>query len=81
MLKKLRFGLLSLFGVVIFISQLQAQDGQITGKVSDENGAGLPGANILVKGTTRGTNSDADGKFSIGIPSAGTLIISRWGYI
>ena len=34
----------------------------ITGKVTDESGAPLPGVNILIKGTTRGTTSDAEGR-------------------
>jgi TonB-linked SusC/RagA family outer membrane protein len=81
MLRKLQTGLLILFGAVLILSNVYAQERQITGKVSDENGSGLPGANILVKGTTRGTNSDADGNFAIGVGPNGTLIISTVGYM
>lgn len=35
----------------------------VTGSVKDETGAGLPGVSVLVKGTQRGTSSDAEGKF------------------
>ncbi|MCF0060917.1 SusC/RagA family TonB-linked outer membrane protein [Dyadobacter chenwenxiniae] len=57
-----------------------AQDRQLTGKVNDENGTGIPGANILIKGSTRGTNTDAEGSFTITMGSTGTLIISSVGY-
>jgi TonB-linked SusC/RagA family outer membrane protein len=66
--------------VAFLISTSFAQDRQVTGKVNDENGAGLPGANVLLKGTTRGTNTDTDGNFSIGINGSGVLIISSVGY-
>ncbi len=54
----------------------------ITGKVTDSNeGQSLPGVNIQVKGSTEGTITDLDGKFSIGVadPNA-TLIFSYVGY-
>ena len=44
-----------------------AQSRIVTGTVKDPNGAAVPGANVLVKGTTGGTSADADGKFSIRI--------------
>ncbi|WAC09782.1 carboxypeptidase-like regulatory domain-containing protein [Dyadobacter pollutisoli] len=65
MRKTLRLMLLTLVQVAFFICTAEAQDRQITGKVTDENGSGLPGANILIKGTTRGTNTDAEGAFSL----------------
>ncbi|MCF0073229.1 SusC/RagA family TonB-linked outer membrane protein [Dyadobacter sp. CY261] len=80
MSKPLQFVLLVLLPVVLFISTSHAQDRQVTGKVNDENGAGLPGANVLIKGTTRGTNTDAQGSFSLNMTGAGTLIISSVGY-
>ena len=43
---------------------LQAQK-NVTGTVVDQSGAGLPGVSILVKGTTKGTTTDVDGKFGI----------------
>src|SRR5688572_22705687 len=48
---------------------------QVTGKVSDENGAPLPGVNILIKGTTRGTTSDAEGNFSIEVDDANAILV------
>lgn len=52
----------------------------ITGVVNDENGSPLPGASVVVKGTTDGTQTDFDGNFTIEAPSDGTLIISYIGY-
>src|SRR6478609_6273031 len=72
--------LLTLLVTALFNSVSMAQDRQLTGKVNDENGAGIPGANILIKGTTRGTNTDAEGSFTITMGPTGTLIISSVGY-
>jgi len=54
---------------------------QISGRVTDENGSGIPGANVLIEGTTQGTVTDADGKYTIEIPSDETvLVFSFIGY-
>lgn len=53
----------------------------IRGSVRDETGKPLSGASIKLKGTDRGTTTDADGNFTIQVPSrGGTLIISYIGY-
>ena len=51
----------------------------ITGTISDEMGP-LPGASVLVRGTTNGTQTDFDGNFTIDAPSDATLVISYIGY-
>lgn len=58
-------------------------DRTITGKVtSTEDGLAIPGVNILLKGTTRGTVSAADGTYSVKVPAAGgTLVFSFIGYV
>ena len=54
----------------------------ITGKVTDKDGQTIPGATIVVKGTTTGTIADATGKFSIKVPSENaTLVISFIGMV
>ncbi|MFN3760271.1 MAG: SusC/RagA family TonB-linked outer membrane protein [Algoriphagus aquaeductus] len=58
----------------------QAQDVQVSGTVLDETGMPLPGVSILLKGTTRGTTTDLDGKYSIAAPSNGVLVFSFIGY-
>ncbi len=53
----------------------------ITGKVTDENGATLTGVSIVVKGTQRGTTTDANGKYSLAVPSENaTVVFSFVGY-
>ncbi len=53
----------------------------VTGTVLDEFGAGLPGVSILVKGTTTGTATDIDGKYSLSVPNdQATLVFSFIGY-
>lgn len=57
------------------------QDRQITGKVSGaSDNSTLPGASILVKGTTRGTTTAADGTFKISVSNNSTLIFSSLGF-
>ncbi len=55
---------------------------RVTGTVKDnETNTGLPGVSILVKGTTRGTVTDADGKYSIEANEGATLVFSSVGYV
>jgi len=54
----------------------------VSGVVTDENGQGLPGVNIAIKGTNRGVNSTANGSFKISVPNTdAVLIFSFVGYI
>ncbi len=55
-----------------------AQEKTVTGVVSDETGP-LPGANVIVKGTNRGTQTDVDGKYSIKAKTGEVLIFSFIG--
>ncbi len=59
-----------------------AQENVVTGRVtSQDDGLGFPGVNIVVKGTTIGTTSDSDGKFSLSVPSnESILVFSSIGY-
>ncbi len=53
----------------------------VRGKITDETGEGMPGVNVIVKGTTAGTTSDADGNYSIDVPSSdAVLVFSFIGY-
>lgn len=56
-----------------------AQEKTVTGVVSDKSGP-IPGANIVVKGTTRSTQTDFDGKYSIKAKQGEVLLISFTGY-
>jgi TonB-linked SusC/RagA family outer membrane protein len=54
----------------------------IAGRVADAENQPLPGVNVLVKGTTIGTTTDADGKYSLEVPDGNTtLVFSFIGYI
>lgn len=56
--------------------EVSAQQRVITGKViSEEDGLGLPGATVLVKGTTVGTTTDLDGNFSISVPAGSDVLV------
>lgn len=69
--------------VVVFFSLLQvafAQNRTITGKVVDQQGAGIPGVSITIKGTRVATQTAADGTFSINAPENATLVFSTVGY-
>ena len=53
----------------------------VSGKITDQYGEPLIGANILIKGTSQGTVSDFDGNYSISIPDKATqLVVSYTGY-
>ncbi|WP_417873117.1 SusC/RagA family TonB-linked outer membrane protein [Xanthomarina gelatinilytica] len=72
-------GILTLF--LAFVVQFTfAQEKTISGTVSDENGLPLPGVNIIVKGTTNGTQTDFDGNYSITASTGDVLSYSFVGY-
>lgn len=56
-----------------------AQEKNVSGTVSDQNGFPLPGVNIVVAGTSNGTQSDFDGKYSIVASQGQTLVFSYLG--
>lgn len=53
----------------------------VAGKVTDNNGVTIPGVSISVKGTRRGTTTNASGIFSIEVNKGETLVISSVGYV
>jgi TonB-linked SusC/RagA family outer membrane protein len=77
-MKQLSLFLLLLLGSVPFS---RAQTARVSGKVTSEDGGALPGVNVLIKGTTVGTTSDVDGRYSLSItqPNA-TLVFSFIGF-
>ncbi|WP_051160110.1 SusC/RagA family TonB-linked outer membrane protein [Cyclobacterium qasimii] len=52
----------------------------ISGTVKDENGEGIPGATVLVVGTSSGTATDIDGNFSLDVDEGAVLLVSFIGY-
>src|SRR5665213_3508088 len=74
---------LLLCGVFVWMCLMQtfAQQRTITGKVTDPNGNAVSNASITVKGSVSGTNTDADGNFSISLPRGSkTLTVSSIGF-
>lgn len=73
---------LLLFGVVFFALQAMAQQRTITGKVIDEKGQPVANASVMVKGTTVGTTTKADGTFTLPVSaSAEILTVSAIGFL
>ena len=79
-MKKILFLVLFLFTALL--QQAVAQDRTVSGRVIDRaTNEGLPGATVLVKGTTIGTAAGADGSFSLSVPASATeLDIRSVGY-
>ncbi len=85
-LSVIRISKFTRLGVILFILGLfsmttYAQNRQVTGTVSDNSGA-LPGINVLVKGTTNGTVTDFDGKYSVNdVSDSDILVFSSVGML
>ncbi|OYX23235.1 MAG: SusC/RagA family TonB-linked outer membrane protein, partial [Flavobacteriales bacterium 32-35-8] len=73
-------GILTL--LLAFVVQLTfAQEKTVSGTVSDASGLPLPGATVIIQGTTSGTSTDFDGKYSIKANQGATLVYSFVGYV
>ncbi len=72
--------LFSMFFVLMGI-QMLAQDRTVTGRVTaSDDGSGIPGASISIKGTSKGTSSDADGNYKITVSGSSVLTFSSVGF-
>ena len=79
MIKKLLLTLsVFLFSCTLIMAQTRLISGQV---VDSESGDGIPGANVLIKGTTQGTITDVEGKFQIEASNDDVLVISYVGYV
>src|SRR5690606_9163701 len=79
----LRFGksVLMILLVCLFVTTSAfAQSKQVSGTVLDELGTPLPGATVLIKGSTTGTQTDFDGNFTIAANASDVLVISYVSY-
>ena len=68
------------FFFIFLLVGLGLQAKTITGTVTDEQNRGLPGVNIIIKGTATGTQTDFDGKYSIQAEAGDVLVFSYIGY-
>lgn len=73
---------LLLAGMLLSFTGVFAQERTVSGKVTSfEDGAALPGVNVLLKGTTIGTITDIDGNYALSVPNdAAVLVFSFIGY-
>ncbi|GAB2801002.1 TonB-dependent receptor [Rhabdobacter roseus] len=64
------------------VLEAESKDVTIRGKVTDDKGEELPGVSILIKGTQRGTITDAQGNYTLEVPDqAAVLVFSFVGYV
>jgi TonB-dependent SusC/RagA subfamily outer membrane receptor len=64
------------------ITAIIKADKSLKGKVTDKaTGDGLPGVNVVVKGTSSGTTTDGEGNYSLTVPDNATLVFSFVGYV
>ncbi len=68
--------------LLMTMQHVLAQNKTVSGVVSDQTGAPLPGASIQVAGTSNGTQTDFDGNYSLSnVPSNATLVFSYIGFV
>ncbi|MGB7393192.1 MAG: TonB-dependent receptor, partial [Pricia sp.] len=65
---------------ILFFGVFGIASAQITGTILDDEGVPLPGASVVVKGTTTGSTTDFDGNFSIDAEVGDTLVVSYIGF-
>jgi CarboxypepD_reg-like domain len=71
-----------MLAVIVSLGFLVAQERTITGTVTAAaDGSGIPGVNVILKGTTKGAITDTKGQYSLTVPAkGGTLVFSFVGY-
>ena len=82
-MKKLYLFVKMTLALPAFVLTLNAQSQNIvTGKVTSmDDASGLPGVNIMIKGTSTGTTSDIGGNYSLEVPAEAILVFSSVGYV
>ena len=65
---------------VLSLSLAYAQNVTVSGVVSATSGESVIGAGVLIEGTAQGVTTDVDGRYTIDVPSNGTLVFSSIGY-
>lgn len=64
--------------IVLLCGSIQAQSKTISGTVIGDDGLPIPGASVMIKGTTRGTVTDIDGKYSLSGVDEGQVIVFKF---
>ena len=70
-----------LLSIIIGTVSLSAQQYTMNGTVVDENGDGLIGASVRVKGSSDGVMTDIDGNFALKVQTGGTITVTYIGYV
>src|SRR5690242_11848018 len=68
--------------LALFVASIaMGQERTVSGTVTDDQGSGMPGVNVLIKGTNIGTATAADGTFRLNVPNdQAVLVVSFIGY-
>ena len=73
--------LMCLCFLIGLVGTVAAQNQTLTGKVTDANGAPLPGVSVLVRGTSQGATTDADGTYQVAAPANARVGFSYIGFL
>lgn len=65
---------------LLLLNVAYAQNVTVKGVVKDDTGLPVPSVSIIIKGTTNGTQTDANGTYSISVPANGTLVFTYIGF-
>lgn len=77
-MRKLIVSLTLLFCSFMFISEADAQSRVVTGVITDcKTGQVLPGVSVTIFGTSTGTTTDSDGRFSLRCPAGATHLVAK----
>ena len=77
MVKKI---VLSMAAILFALTSVFAQNKQVSGTVTGSDGSPIVGATVVVEGTSLGTSTDMQGKYTLAAPANGTLVFSFIGY-
>ncbi|MEM7298230.1 MAG: SusC/RagA family TonB-linked outer membrane protein [Bacteroidota bacterium] len=72
--------LLLSFALITLISYGVMAQRTVSGKITDDEGESLPGVNVLIKGTTTGTQTDLDGNYRLSVEDGAVLVFSYVGF-
>ena len=78
--RHLRLGVAFLMAMMLTIGQVFAQNVNVSGKVTDQNGEPVPGAAVYVKGTKTGTSTNVDGTYTLKCAPNAVLVFQSVGY-
>lgn len=77
---KKQYHVLSVMVLLLFAGFSAFAQRTVTGKVVDSQGQGMPGVNVIVKGTSAGTTTNSDGNYSIAAADDAVLVFSFIGF-